>query len=250
MPFLFIIMSLWGSTVLAATVQEMPGFWIDRTEVTVGHFGRFVRETERITAAEQRGGGQVYSRGWEQRSGWVWSHPFGVPGHPDEPVVHVTFDEARAFCQWRGGRLPTDAEWIEAAHVERRMAPPAPFVRDSVYPYPTGNTPIGANCLDDCGSAEPLPYGHLLDRGFGPTVVGRTALGVNGLYDMGANVWEWVDSGEGADAITRGGSWWYGAGPMHRTHRATKPKTTAVVYLGFRCAYSKAPADSSPTAAP
>ena len=60
--------------------------------------------------------------------------------------------------------------------------------------------------------------------------------GVNGLYDMGANVWEWVDSGEGEQKATAGGSWWYGAFRMHRNDRATKPRGTAVVYIGFRCA--------------
>jgi formylglycine-generating enzyme required for sulfatase activity len=59
---------------------------------------------------------------------------------------------------------------------------------------------------------------------------------VNGLYDMGGNAWEWVDSGEAREKITRGGSWWYGAAQMHRDHVQTKPADTAVVYIGFRCA--------------
>ncbi|MFG5410166.1 hypothetical protein ABXN37_21235 [Piscinibacter sakaiensis] len=55
---------------------------------------------------------------------------------------------------------------------------------------------------------------------------------------MGANVWEWVDSGPGDEAVTRGGSWWYGPAQMHHDHRQTKPRDTAVVYIGFRCARS------------
>ena len=59
--------------------------------------------------------------------------------------------------------------------------------------------------------------------------------GVNGLYDMGANVWEWVDiSGEKYKG-TRGGSWWYGASQMQVEHRVVKPRYMAVVYIGFRC---------------
>ena len=60
--------------------------------------------------------------------------------------------------------------------------------------------------------------------------------GVNGLYDMGANVWEWVNSESVDSKVTAGGSWWYEAFRMHRDDRAVKPKDTAVVYIGFRCA--------------
>ena len=49
-------------------------------------------------------------------------------------------------------------------------------------------------------------HSHVLDRGIGPAPVGSTRRGVNGLYDMGANVWEWVDSGEGEQKATAGGS--------------------------------------------
>ena len=73
-------------------------------------------------------------------------------------------------------------------------------------------------------------------RGRGHALAGSTPAGVNGLHDMGANVWEWVDGGPGTEQPTMGGSWWYGATPMHRDHRATKPSGMAVVYIGFRCA--------------
>jgi formylglycine-generating enzyme required for sulfatase activity len=154
--------------------------------------------------------------------------------------VHVTFDEAQAYCRWAGKRLPTDAEWLEAAHTERRASPPAPFQTGATYPYPTGERPTGANCLRDCG---PTPFAldrsARLSRGIGPARVGTTQAGVNGLYDLGANVWEWVDTALGRERITRGGSWWYGAAQMHREHRASKPPSTAVVYIGFRCAQDR-----------
>jgi len=38
----------------------------------------------------------------------------------DEPAVHITYDEAQAFCRWAGGRLLNDAQWLEAAYTERR----------------------------------------------------------------------------------------------------------------------------------
>ena len=63
--------------------------------------------------------------------------------------------------------------------------------------------------------------------------------GVNGLHDMGANAWEWVDEPPGAsgnaERRTRGGSWWYGQAQMRAEHLQSKPADTAVVYIGFRC---------------
>jgi formylglycine-generating enzyme required for sulfatase activity len=67
-------------------------------------------------------------------------------------------------------------------------------------------------------------------------LAGSTAAGVNGLFEMGGNLWEWVDSGPGSEQRTRGGSWWYGAGPMQDRHMQGKPADTAVIYIGFRCA--------------
>lgn len=220
-----------------AEMQPVGGFEIDRTEVTVGAFRQFVAATGTVTAAERRGGGEVYEAGWTRKPGWTWQAPFGAPAADDEPAVHVTFGEAQAYCRWAGKRLPTDAEWLEAAYTERRASPPPPFETGRSYPYPTGQTPAGANCLGDCGPAPALDHSARLTRGRGHAPAGSTMAGVNGLFDMGANAWEWVDGDlPGGQKITRGGSWWYGAAQMHRSHTAGKPPETAVVYIGFRCA--------------
>jgi len=219
----------------ASAMQRVAGFEIDRTEVTVGAFRRFVAATGRVTEA-QRGGGMVYAAGWVRKPGWYWASPYGRPAGDDEPAVHVTYEEAAAFCRWAGKRLPTDAEWVEAAYVERRSAPPAPFVSGRRYPYPTGETPLGANCLGDCGASLAVEHGAALSRGAGHARAGTTAAGVNGLYDMGANVWEWVDERSGDERRTRGGSWWYGAAQMREEYLASKPPEFAAVYIGFRCA--------------
>lgn len=218
-------------------------FSIARTETTIGQFRRFVEATRLTTAAERRGGGETYEAGWVQKTGWTWRAPFGgSDAADDEPAVHISYDEAQAFCRWAGGRLPNDAQWLEAAYTERRAAPPAPFVTGREYVFPTGNSPVGAQCLDDCGpaaKARAVNHGARLLRGDGHARAGTTPAGVNGLHDMGANVWEWVDEPEGASGNaqrrTRGGSWWYGAAQMRADHLQGKPGDTTVVYIGFRC---------------
>ncbi len=216
-------------------MQAIGAFESDRTEVTIGQFRRFVQATGMVTQAERAGGGSTFEGGWQQRRGWVWHAPYGQAGADEEPAAHVSYAEAQAFCRWAGKRLPSDAEWGEAAYTERRAQPPAGFVRGQTYRYPTGDSPQGANCLGDCGPSRTVAHAQT-SRGRGHALAGSTRAGVNGLFDMGGNLWEWVDSGPGSDKRTRGGSWWYGSGPMEDNHYQSKPADTAVVYIGFRCA--------------
>ena len=129
-------------------LDDLGGLLIDRTEVTIGQFARYAQASGVRTRAEQEGGGFEYLGGWQRRPGWTWRQPDGVPASADLPAVHLTHAEAAAYCRWAGGRLPTAAEWRRAAFTELRAAPPAPWVRGKTYPWPTGESPQGANTSD------------------------------------------------------------------------------------------------------
>jgi formylglycine-generating enzyme len=208
-------------------LDDLGGLMIDRTEVTIGQFARHAQATGLRTRAEVDGGGFEYLGGWQRRPGWFWRRPEGVDVAPELPAVHLTQPEAAAYCLWVGGRLPTASEWRRAAFTELRATPPAPWVRGRTYPWPTGDTPQGANTSDP----DPWPRA---------APVTQTAAGVNGLHDMGANVWEWAADVRGQDRPTLGGSWWYPATQMRADVDAWKPADFPAVYIGFRCVYDPA----------
>jgi formylglycine-generating enzyme required for sulfatase activity len=108
---------------------RLPAFAIDRTEVTIGQFDRYVRATGTVTRAEKEGGGFEFGAGWERRPGWSWRAPDGQPASADMPAVHLDFAEAQAYCRWAGGRLPTGAEWQSAGFTELRDTPEKPWVK-------------------------------------------------------------------------------------------------------------------------
>ena len=227
MKHLISLVCMAGATMALAQVGErvaLPGFAIDRTEVTIAQFARYAAATT-TTRAEREGGGFEYVGGWQRRAGWTWRQPDGVAPSSDQlPAVHLTFDEAQAYCRWAGGQLPSAAQWLSAAFTEQRAAPPAPWVAGRTYRWPTGDTPEGANT----SGADAWPRA---------APAGATRAGVNGLFDMGANVWEWAADAQGNERRTMGGSWWYGASQMAADNMAWKPADFYAVYIGFRCVY-------------
>ena len=217
------------------TMQKISNFLIDKTEVTIGEFKAYAKETNFISMAEKKGGGLVYENGWVQKKGWNWKRPYGIAALDNEPVVHLNFNEAKNYCKWNKKRIPTKKEWELAAYTEFRTNNKDGYKFKKSYPYPTGENTLGLNCFNDCNFNYPSKYSKFLLRGYGHVSTFSTKKGINGLYDMGGNVWEWVDINDNSYKGIKGGSWWYGKNQMIKGYNATKPKNMSAVYIGFRC---------------
>ena len=219
------LLTFLGSVLSAANISHaevvyIKDFSIDRTEVTVAAFAEYAKLEDIVTQAEKQGGGYEWAAGWKRRSGWTYKSPQGKLAAFDEPAVHVTWDEASAYCAYTGGRLPTRDEWILSAFTELREEPHGEYQKGKVYRYPVGDTPMGMN----------NNRSHHLS-------VKTTKKGVNGLFDMGGNVWEWLADRREDEALTAGGSWWYGPEKSTANGLQWKPTGFYAVYIGFRCVY-------------
>lgn len=233
----------------------LDGFWIDQTEVTNAMFARFVGETGYVTGAEKAGGGIVLdllAMEWKMTAGADWRHPRGpgtsIEGLGDHPVVQTSHDDALAYCQWAGRRLPTEAEWEKAARgTDGRI-------------YPWGNQAPAGHLLNFADrnayvrSAEPgEDDGYLFTAPVGSYPDGASPYGV---LDMAGNAWERVSDRYGATyyadsparnptgpssgdtVVIRGGSSTRPASYVRTALRYRYPPKNRSSGIGFRCAAS------------
>lgn len=178
----------------------ISSFLIDRHEVTNAQFAAFVRATRYRTLAERpldtrkfpgvpksklKPGAAVFARaGWSFVAGANWRHPGGpnsmIVGKETYPVVQVAWEDAAAYAQWAGKRLPTEAQWEYAARAETR------------HKFIWGDAAFSAKRPQANIWQGDFPARNLLQDGYAGTApVMRYAPNGFGLYDMAGNVWEW-----------------------------------------------------------
>lgn len=191
---------------------DVDGFFIEETPVTNRKFMEFVKATGHVTVAEKipdakdypgalpemlKAGSLVFvqpkqvrgadiSQWWTFKFGANWRRPLGglsdLRGKPDHPVVHVAYADAKAYADWAGLDLPTEAEWELAARGgldDAEYAWGEEFMPGGV---PRANTWQGifpVSTVKPKGQERTTPVKAFPPNGYG-------------LYDMIGNVWEWT----------------------------------------------------------
>jgi formylglycine-generating enzyme required for sulfatase activity len=194
---------------------DSPAFEIDQFEVTNADFARFVEAMGYQTDAEKEG----RSKNWRD----------DAEGQDNHPVVRVSWNDAVAYCEWVGKRLPTEAEWEKAARGTEGW----------MYPWGDEWDPSKAN-VKETGLR-------------GTAAVGSFGAGASsyGVEDMAGNVWEWTADwyepypGSTYDSeyfgqkfkVVRGGGWFETDDAVRTTNRDLTSVTAANDDIGFRCAH-------------
>ena len=210
---------------------QIDPFYIDETEVTAGQYAQCV----------EAGGCRAPRVSSENY--------YGSPEYVDYPVIFVNWYDAQAFCDWRGARLPTEAEWEKAAGYD-----PVETIK---YRFPWGDAFDGNRlnfCDANCTHSKRDPNyndGYRYAGPVGSYPDGRSPIGA---YDMAGNVVEWVgdwydfsyyrnatdNNPRGPDTgdfrVIRGGSWLGSAEEVTTTIRRSYDPLVAQANVGFRCA--------------
>jgi len=241
-----------GTVLLGEDGEGRPGravavkaFAIDRHEVTNRQFAAFVAATGYRTQAEREGASAVFvqpteqvpldnaARWWRFVEGADWRHPqgsgSGIVGGKDDPVVHVTREDAEAYARWAGGSLPDEAQWERAARGRQEgSVTPASWAFDD-KDKARANVWEGTFPVADTGA----------DGFKGIAPVGCFAANDFGVHDMVGNVWEWA-AGEGAVGLVKGGSYLCAMNYCANFRPAgfqAQERDLGTSHIGFRVAY-------------
>jgi sulfatase modifying factor 1 len=240
---------------------NISDFHLSKYEVTVREFRRFVEATGHETDAEKEGHSRVYEGGkWIDKNGVNWRHdPEGnIVNDDNHPVINVSWNDAVAFCQWKGEkyRLPTEAEWEYAAgngskHTKYSWGDNAPNRKD------------GGSVADETG-AEHYNWTKKSTNifvGYQDNYINTAPIGTFnpndfGLYDMTGNVYEWCSDWYDSDyyknspsanpqgaktgsyRVVRGGGWINSPRRCRVANRSHLTPTSRSNYIGFRLARS------------
>lgn len=230
----------------------IDAFYLDKHEITVAQFRKFIQETGYITEAEKFGNAAVFDmdkKTWYLQDGATWQFPFGADGETakeDHPVTQVSWNDAQAYCKWAGKRLPTEFEFEYAAS----------WKGNGNQTYNWGNALVENDRYMANTWQGHFPEVNLAKDGYLFTSPAG-AFGSNsaGFADLGGNVWEWTnswyqpysnilsginDSSAGLRTI-KGGSFLcdtaFCCGYRISARTGTSPETS-LFHTGFRCALS------------